>query len=81
MVKVQSGVGTLQESFLMASIANDKAMIHELMEGEGDLHTLTAKIVYPEIPKDMPANEVKQKFHKLRSEAKGYEFGFNYNSY
>ena len=67
-----------QESFLMASIANDKAMIHELMEGEGDLHTLTAKIVYPEIPKDMPANEVKQKFHKLRSEAKGYEFGFNY---
>lgn len=71
----------MQESFLMASIANDKAMIHELMEGERDLHTLTAKIVYPEIPKDMPSNEVKQKFHNLRSKAKGYEFGFNYNSY
>ena len=67
-----------QESFLMASIANDKAMIHELMEGEGDLHTLTAKIVYPEIPKNMPASEVKKKYHKLRAEAKGYEFGFNY---
>lgn len=67
-----------QESFLMASIANDTAMIHELMEGEKDLHTLTAKIVYPEIPKDMPADEVKEKFHKLRAEAKGYEFGFNY---
>lgn len=67
-----------QESFLMASIANDKAMIHELMEGEKDLHTLTAKIVYPEIPKDMPADEVKEKFHKLRADAKGYEFGFNY---
>lgn len=62
----------------MASIANDKAMIHELMEGEGDLHTLTAKIVYPEIPKNMPASEVKKKYHKLRAEAKGYEFGFNY---
>lgn len=67
-----------QESFLMASIANDKAMIHELMEGEKDLHTLTAKIVYPEIPKDMSADEVKEKFHKLRADAKGYEFGFNY---
>lgn len=67
-----------QESFLMASIANDKAMIHELMEGEKDLHTLTAKIVYPEIPKDMPASEVKKTFHNLRSDAKGYEFAFNY---
>lgn len=62
----------------MASIANDKAMIYELMEGEKDLHTLTAKIVYPEIPKNMPADEVKEKFHKLRSEAKGYEFCFSY---
>lgn len=67
-----------QESFLMASIANDKAMIHELMEGEGDLHTLTAKLVYPEIPKDMPADEVKKKYHDLRRKAKGYEFAFNY---
>lgn len=78
MVKVQSTVGTVQESFLMASIANDKAMIHELMEGEKDLHTLTAKMVYPEIPKDMPASEVKKQFHEYRQKAKGYEFGFNY---
>lgn len=62
----------------MASIANDKAMIHELMEGEKDLHTLTAKMVYPEIPKDMTAKEVKKQFHDLRQKAKGYEFGFNY---
>lgn len=67
-----------QESFLMASIANDEAMINELTYGEKDLHTLTAKIVYPEIPKDMPADEVKEKYHDLRSTAKGYEFGFNY---
>ena len=67
-----------EESVLMASIANDKAMIHALMEGEKDLHTLTAKIVFPEIPKDMPAKEVKEKFHSLRSKAKGYEFLINY---
>ena len=68
-----------EESFLMASIANDKAMIQELTYGEKDLHTLTAKIVFPQIPKDMPASEVKKKFHKERSLSKGYEFAFNYS--
>lgn len=67
-----------EESCVMASIANDKAMIHELMGGEKDLHTLTAKIVYPQIPKDMSAKEVKEKFHDLRSKAKRYEFAMNY---
>lgn len=67
-----------EESVLMASIANDKAMINELMYGEKDLHTLTAKLIFPYIPKDMPAKEVKKKFHKERSESKGYEFLLNY---
>lgn len=67
-----------QESFIMADVADDKEMIRELTYGEKDLHTLTAKIVFPEIPKDMPAKEVKKQFHKLRQEAKGYEFAFNY---
>ena len=67
-----------QESFLMASIANDEAIIHELTYGDKDLHTLTAKIVYPYIPKDMSAKEVKIQFHKERQESKGYEFCFNY---
>lgn len=62
----------------MASIANDKAMIYELMEGEKDLHTLTAKLVFPQIPKDMSASEVKVKFNEERGEAKRYEFCFNY---
>ena len=35
-----------QESFIMADVANDKAMIHELMEGSKDLHSLTAKMVF-----------------------------------
>ena len=62
----------------MASIANDKAMIHELTYGDKDLHTLTAKLVFPNIPKDASAKEVKKNFHKERSLAKGYEFAFNY---
>lgn len=67
-----------QESFIMASIADDKAMIEELTYGDKDLHTLTAKLVFHYIPKDMPAKEVKKVFHKERSLAKGYEFAFNY---
>lgn len=62
----------------MADIADDKEMINELMYGEGDLHTLTAKIVFPEIPKSMKAKQVKKEFHELRGLAKGYEFAFNY---
>ena len=67
-----------QESFIMADMANDKEMINELTYGEKDLHTLTAKLVFPYIPKEMPAKEVKKKFHEERSKAKGYEFAFNY---
>lgn len=67
-----------QESFLMASIANDKAMLEELTEGSGDLHSLTAKMVFTQIPRDMPLKNVKKEFHELRQEAKGYEFCFNY---
>ena len=48
------------KAFIMADMANDKAMINELTYGEKDLHTLTAKIVFPEIPKDMPVEEVKE---------------------
>lgn len=68
-----------QESFIMGDVANDKAILHELNEGDKDLHTLTAKIVFPYIPKDMSAKEVKDKFHKERQLSKGYEFAFNYS--
>lgn len=69
-----------EESFLMASIANDKAMLEELIHGDKDLHTLTAKIVFSDIiPKDCPTEVVKTKYHDLRKVSKGYEFAFNYN--
>ena len=75
-----------QESRLMASIANDRAMIKEFLEGSGDMHSLTAKMVYKEELKDVPIEQVK-KFSKenhknggidYRQESKAYEFCFNY---
>jgi DNA polymerase I len=63
-----------QESFLMASISNDKALIHELTEGSRDLHSLTAYMSYPDqIPRDTKITEIKGKYHHLRQEAKGIE--------
>lgn len=67
-----------QESFIMGDMADDKAILHELNYGDKDLHTLTAKIIYDYIPKDMPAKEVKKKFHNERNLSKRYEFAFNY---
>lgn len=67
-----------QETYLMASIANDKAIIDELTNGSGDIHSLTAYMSYHEIPRDTPIKEIKKKFHNLRQEAKGIEFAINY---
>lgn len=67
-----------QETYLMASIANDQAIIKELTEGSGDIHSLTAYMSYHEIPRDTPIKDIKKKFHHLRQEAKGIEFAINY---
>lgn len=67
-----------QESYLMASMANDEAMLDELINGSGDLHSLTAKMVFRQIPRDMPLTDIKKNFKDLRQAAKGYEFCFNY---
>lgn len=67
-----------QESFLMASIANDKAMLEELVHGSGDLHSLTAKLVFPQIPKTTPTKDIKVLYPNERKKAKGYEFLWNY---
>lgn len=67
-----------QETYLMASIANDKAIIDELTNGSGDIHSLTAYMSYMEIPRDTPIKDIKKKFHNLRQEAKGIEFAINY---
>lgn len=67
-----------QETYLMASIASDEAIIKELTEGSGDIHSLTAYMSYHEIPRDTPIKDIKKKYHNLRQEAKGIEFAINY---
>lgn len=62
-----------QESCLLASIANDKAMIHELDEGSGDLHSLVAYMSYHQIPREEPISHIKKDYHNLRQDAKGIE--------
>lgn len=71
-----------QESRLIASIANDPAMIDLFENGCGDVHSLVAKMAYSRyIPKDLPVEDVKD-FSKAsakeggldyRQEAKGIE--------
>ena len=67
-----------QETYLIASIANDEAIIEELTNGSGDIHSLTAYMSYSEIPRDTPIKDIKKLFHNLRQEAKGIEFSINY---
>lgn len=67
-----------QETYLLASIANDEAIIKELTEGSGDIHSLTAYMAYKEIPRDTPIKDIKKLYHNLRQEAKGIEFAINY---
>lgn len=63
-----------QETYLLASIANDEAIIDELTNGSGDIHSLTAYMSYKEIPRDTPIKDIKKLYHNLRQEAKGIEF-------
>lgn len=65
-----------QETYLMASIANDKAIIEELTNGSGDIHSLTAYMSYKEIPRDTAIKDIKKKYHNLRQDAKGIEFKY-----
>lgn len=62
----------------MASLANDKAMIYELMEGSKDLHSLTATLSFKEIPKDTKVTDIKKLYPKFRQLAKSVEFSINY---
>ena len=67
-----------QETYLMASIANDKAIIKELEEGSGDIHSLVAYMSYPNIiPRDTPIGDIKKLYHQARQNAKGIEFAVN----
>jgi DNA polymerase I-like protein with 3'-5' exonuclease and polymerase domains len=61
------------ESRLGAEIYNEKSMIDEFLYGSGDMHSLVAKMIFPEL-KDVPIKDIKKKFKHLRSKAKPVEF-------
>lgn len=66
-----------EESVVLANISRDEEMLKVLNNGE-DFHSLIAKICFPDILKDVPINDIKEKYHDLRKKAKGPEFTFAY---
>ena len=67
-----------EESVILANIAKDTAMIDLFTNGCGDLHSLVAKMVYPEELHDIPVENVKKLRPDLRKKAKAPEFTFAY---
>lgn len=63
-----------EESVILANISKDKAMIDLFLHGCGDLHSLVAKMVYPDELKDIPVEQVKKLRPDLRKKAKAPEF-------
>lgn len=68
-----------QESRILADIANEPKMIELYNHGCGDIHSLVAKMTYPDIIGDCPIEEIKAKFHNERNSVKtDVEFPINY---
>ena len=67
-----------QESVILTNISKDPAMIEFFQKGKGDIHSLVAKLSYPDIVGNTPIEEIKSKYHQQRQDAKGVEFAINY---
>ena len=67
-----------EESVILANISKDKAMIDLFLHGCGDLHSLVAKMVYPDELRNIPIEQVKKLRPDLRRKAKSPEFTFAY---
>lgn len=67
-----------QESRVIGELSRDEAVLELFNEGCGDMHSLVAKMAYPDQVGDCPVEEVATKFKKWRQEAKGVEFAINY---
>lgn len=65
-----------QESRLLASVANDAAMLHIYDPGEcADMHALVAYMSYPNIiPRDTKIADIADKYKSARQDAKSIEF-------
>lgn len=67
------------EQRLAADIYNDKAMIDEYLHGSGDIHSLVAQLIYPEL-KGLTTAQIKKEHKDLRSRAKPVGLGINYGA-
>lgn len=66
-----------EESVILANIARDEAML-DIFRNKGDLHSLVAKMVYPEKLEGIDVKDVKKLRPDLRRKAKAPEFTFAY---
>lgn len=66
-----------QESRIIGELSEDEAVLELFNEGCGDMHSLVAKMAYPDEVGDCPVEEVASKHKKWRQEAKGVEFAIN----
>lgn len=62
------------ESRLGADIYNEEMMLKEYLEGSGDIHSLTAKVCFPEELNGIDVKDIKKLRPDLRKKAKGPEF-------
>lgn len=62
------------ESRLGADIYNEEMMLKEYLEGSGDIHSLTAKVCFPEELEGIDVKDIKKLRPDLRKKAKGPEF-------
>ena len=62
------------ESRLGADIYNEEAMLNEYIHGSGDIHSLTAKMCFPEELDGIEVKDIKKMRPDLRKKAKGPEF-------
>lgn len=67
-----------QESRIIADVTDDKALLDLFNTGCGDVHSLVAKMSFPDIVGDCPVEQIKKKFPVQRQDAKGVEFAINY---
>lgn len=67
-----------QESRIIGEVSQDKAVLDLFNEGCADMHSLVAKMAYPDQVGDCPVEEISKKHKKWRQEAKGVEFAINY---
>ena len=68
-----------QESRILASVSNDPALLALYGPGGcGDFHSLTAKMAYSHLLKDIPVEKVQELRPDLRQRAKSIEFAIGY---